>query len=260
MKSIIIAKGGIYHEAKMEVYMKVLTYQKKGALAEKKEMEDRAIMGPNVLAGGFCIIYDLDGGIFAVLDGVGGLTGSAYASTIAARALADIHVPCDPKQIKDTIVEVHHKLVDTSMTATTLTAIYIHDNKVTLFHIGNCRLYGLFAGYIRQITTDQTQYEKMLEQGYIEKNIPDSAKCVITACLGAKQELINDLVYKDISNQVAGCTKLLLSSDGIHDHISVDDLESFLQKDITIDSMTSLFELAYQNGSEDDMTIMVIEK
>lgn len=240
--------------------MRILTYQQKGCMAEKKEMEDRLAAGNNVLSSGFHYMETDDGGIYAVFDGVGGLAGSAFASTTAARAMTDIDAPYDPDLVRETLREVHKDLVEYSKTATTATGISIFGDTVHLFHIGNCRLYGLFDGYIRQITVDQTLYEDLLNAGQTIDEIPESAKCKINACLGVKQEFINQLVFENISSQYSQCQKLLMTSDGVHDHLDIEALESMLKDDVSRESLQKLAELAVENGSEDDISIMAVEK
>ena len=240
--------------------MKIIAYQQKGCLVDKKEMEDRMTVGNNVLSSGFHYMETDDGGIYGVFDGVGGIQGSAFASTLAAKTMADIVWPCSPDAVRESLNQIHNNLVENSNTATTATGISVSDDDVWLFHIGNCRLYGLADGYLRQITVDQTRYEDLLNAGQQAEEIPDSAKCIINACLGVRNELISQLVFRNISGQYRQCSRLLLTSDGVHDHVSADDLEALLTNDITYDVLKHMAEHAVKNGSEDDISIMVVEK
>lgn len=240
--------------------MRVYTYQQKGCMTGKEEMEDRIAAGRNVLLSGYHYLETDGGGIYAVFDGVGGLHGSAFASASVARAVADMDPPYAPEMIRETLRSIHSELVEYSQTATTATGVSIAGDTVQMFHIGNCRLYGLFDGYIRQMTADQTRYEDLLSAGYPEEVIPESARCVINACLGAKEEFIHQLVLKDISAQYMQCEKLLLTSDGVHDHVKMDDLEEMLKDDLPLTALQKLAELSVRNGSEDDISIMVVEK
>jgi len=240
--------------------MRLYTYQRMGCMQGKKEMEDRAVAGKNVLAAGFHSQDNLPDGVYGIMDGVGGLKGSAFASTCVARALADTTMPLDESCLKETLQQVHTDLVNYSSTATTATGLAISQGQYLLFHIGNTRLFGLFDGYIRPLTSDQTKYESMLRSGSLPSEIPESAKCELNACLGVDQSLIDRMVIRDISKEISQCSKMLLTSDGIHDHLSLDDLEETLAKEITEESLRGLADLAVERGSEDDLSIMVIEK
>lgn len=242
--------------------MRFYSYQQMGCLPDKKEMEDRIVAGGNLLCDGLHVITQAKPGIYAVLDGVGGMHGSAYASSFAAHALADINSsPEDENLLQKALESVHNDLVEYSSTATTATGVAISEEKVILFHIGNCRLYGLFDGYLRQITVDQTRYEDMRNQGFAEADIPESAKCVINACLGAQKELLSYLVISNITKQIENCSRLLITSDGIHDHVSVEHLEELLNSpSIKLPSLIGLANLAVESGSMDDLSIAVIER
>lgn len=242
--------------------MRFYSYQQMGCLPDKKEMEDRIVASGNILCDGLHVIAQAKPGIYAVLDGVGGMYGSAYASTLAARALADINNdPADEELLQKALESVHNDLVEYSRTATTATGMVISESKILLFHIGNCRLYGLFDGYLRQLTVDQTRYEDMRKQGIAEAEIPDSAKCVLNACLGAKKELISSLVIVNITKQVEGCSRIMITSDGIHDFVSIESMEEIMNSPaIKPSSLSGLANLAVENGSQDDLSVLVLER
>lgn len=241
--------------------MRFYSYQQMGCLEGKKEMEDRIVAGGNILCDGLHVISQAGSGVYAVMDGVGGMHGSAYASSYVARALSDINnYPGNAEYIKMALETVHNELIEYSSTATTATGVSISSDKTILFHIGNCRLYGLYDGYIRQLTIDQTRYEDLLRQGFSPSDIPESAKCLINACLGSQKELIEQIVISDITKQIDRCSRLMITSDGIHDHVSVEDLEKFLNSTpIRPADFTGLANIAVEYGSEDDLSIMVLD-
>jgi len=194
--------------------------------------------------------------IAAVMDGVGGLEGSAYASTLIADTLSDMTGTGSFKELKESLYEAHSYLVNETQTATTATGICRRDNAIKMFHIGNCRIYGLFDGYLRQLSEDQTKYEDLLKQGIMD----ESSKSVINACLGGKEEFIQSMVFKDISTEWDMATKLMITSDGIHDYIQEGILETFLKGEMSEEKMMDLCQQALDQGSFDDRTIMVVEK
>ena len=56
------------------------------------------------------------------------------------------------------------------------------------------------------------------------------------------------------------CKRILLSSDGIHEYVSTDELEDFILGDINKETMQKIADKARDNGSEDDKTIVVIDR
>ena len=72
--------------------------------------------------------------------------------------------------------------------------------------------------------------------------------------------MLSSLIIEDITAQLANASRILITSDGIHDFVDVEMLEKFLTEDIDASTMRELSHTARQLGSEDDISIMVIEK
>ena len=237
--------------------MKIHTFQSKGAHAQ---MEDRILLGKNVLVSGYHF-EEAIGSIFAVFDGVGGVTGSAYASSLAAGSFANLPLPATPDNIRATLNNIHQTLVNGTKTATTATGLVFGEpGRVFLFHVGNTRLSGLQNKYISQITFDQTQYASMLQSGMQESEIPANTKCVLTSCVGGRAEMLSGLSITDVSTIIQSYDKLMISSDGVHDYLSEDDMEDFLKKESNPDTLREMALKCRANGSDDDISILIIEK
>jgi protein phosphatase len=239
---------------------KYYVYQKKGILETKIEMEDRALVGKNILAGGYHCGDITDELVLGVFDGVGGLKGSAKASALTAYKMSELARPVDVGAVFDCLRGIHTYLVNNTSTATTASGIIRADKDNTiLFHIGNTRICALQNGYLVPMTEDMTNYETMLRAGFSENTLDASLKGVLTACLGVKEEFLNALVLNDFGEELARSEKLLITSDGIHDSVSEDDLENFLKGEITEESMKAVIEKALQAGSKDDLSILVVD-
>ena len=239
---------------------KYYVYQKKGILESKIEMEDRVLAGKNILAGGYHCADLAEELVLGVFDGVGGLKGSAKASAFAANKMSELTRPVDVGAVFDCLKEIHTELVNNTTTATTGSGIIRADRDNTiLFHIGNTRICALQNGYLVPMTEDMTNYETMLRAGFTENSLDASLKGVLTACLGVKEEFLNALVLNDFGGELERSEKLLITSDGIHDFVSEDDLESFLRGEITEESMQDVVNKALSAGSKDDLSILVVD-
>ncbi len=51
-----------------------------------------------------------------------------------------------------------------------------------------------------------------------------------------------------------------MTTDGIHEYVSIDELEEFMVGDVSENKIRKLTEKANEKGSEDDKTIIVIDK
>ena len=237
--------------------MKIHTYQSRGSHAQ---MEDRILFGNNLLISGYH--YDeSDRGIFAVFDGVGGVKGSAYASSLAAGSFSNLSLPATEEAIRLTLNSVHQALIYGTKTATTATGLIFNEpGNVLLFHIGNTRLSGLQNKYISQITFDQTRYANMLQNGMQESEIPAGSKCILTSCVGGREDMISGLNIREISSVIQIYDKLIITSDGVHDYLSVDDMEDFLKRESNPQTLREMILKCRANGSDDDISILVIER
>ena len=239
--------------------MKVTVFQRKGVYAGKVEMEDRAVVCKNILSEGYFQIEGLDEGIFAVMDGVGGVKGSAFASTRVAQCVSEMNTSQKKEEITSKVMEVHEELVTYSKTATTLTGIQISREKALVFHVGNTRLMGFANGYIKCFTEDHTQANVVRQHGFADSEIPEEYNCVLTSCVGGKPNMIDSFSVIDISDRLNSCSKLILTSDGIHDHVPLEYLEKTFNEETSQELLIDLAAYALSCGSEDDLTVMVIE-
>ncbi len=239
--------------------MKIYSYLSIGTGDYKEEMEDRILLGKNILVSGYH--EDLfSSGIFGVFDGLGGVAGSAFASSLAANILSKVSVSASAQEIKDTIEKIHKELFNGTRTATTATGIVIRENhNAVIFHVGNTRISVLRGGYIVPVTTDQTNFEMLLQKGFEEENISQNMKGVLTSCLGGNEEMISGLEVREIPDIFRDYSRILITSDGIHDYLSLDDMEVFLKGEAGKESFLELVKKARENGSEDDVSILLIE-
>lgn len=239
--------------------MKIQAYQQRGTLEGKIEMEDRLVINGNLLSEGYHCA-DSDAGVFGVMDGVGGQKGSAYASNRVGSALAGLKLPAEEAQLRILFEHVHEELYTYTETATTATGIVLSGEDCIMFHIGNTRLYYLVNNYLRQGTEDQTEGNRLIRAGFPIESIDKSAFGVLTACIGLRREMTRSLMISDVSAAFKRADKVMLCSDGIHDFLSEDRLEEFLREKIDLDAMKLLVKDARSAGSQDDISILTMEK
>ena len=80
-------------------------------------------------------------------------------------------------------------------------------------------------------------------------------KSEITNCFGGAD---NRLLSKLVVSELAPFSVLLLTSDGVHDHVDLDTLEDILNgKGDYLTKCEMMIAAAVNNGSEDDMTVVI---
>lgn len=245
--------------------MKVLIYSEKGY--KKAICEDAALLNEYIISDSFSETQITSSALIAIADGVGGNAGGELASRYVLSQFEKI-------DIEDITAEEMYQFIENcniglleyakqfrgkENMATTLTGIILLPDTCFIFHIGNTRAYGLQGSYLKQFTKDQTTYQWLLDRGQVEE-ADTCNKNEITYCLGggnlkyAAGICVNEYL---LLNQ---CKRILLSSDGIHEYVSTDELEDFILGDINKETMQKIVDKARSTGSDDDKTIVVIDR
>ena len=110
------------------------------------------------------------------------------------------------------------------------------------------------------MTVDHTTYDWLVECGQYEA-AKTCRKSEINCCIGGgSQKYIKRLVVEKIFDDFFPNT-LLLTSDGIHDFVTIDCMEDTLSSSNSdFDAIRIIAELARKNGSTDDTTIIILRK
>ncbi len=235
----------------------------------KIECDDTALVGDSIINNAFYSVEVTPPILVCAADGVGGNAGGKEASLFITKELSAVNFYNKSKdEIVLSIKDINSRLIKYAKDnpgllnmATTMTAIWIdEENSSYLIHVGNTRAYELRGTYLKQLTTDHTMYQWLKNHGQDEA-AEGSNKNEIIACFGGgKEELIDSLMVEEVFTN--GLPKsLIITSDGIHDNVSIDDIEECL-KDSTDDETVihTLMELAKNSGTKDDMTVMIIRK
>ncbi len=224
----------------------------------KTENEDRMILGNSVIAGG-SFVTTVAKGIVAIADGVGGNNAGATASHFVATRLSNTET-VDMEllsQINTDLINLSQSSPQYSSMATTLSGVQFANDKALLFHIGNTRVYSLQGGkYLKQLTSDDTTLNYLVSIGQLSSDEADSfeKKNEIIACFGGG---ISTLFKAKIS-VVDIASPILLTSDGVHDYLSLDEMEDIIdEKGISITACEMMIEATRQNGSMDDASVIL---
>ncbi|MCY4329008.1 MAG: protein phosphatase 2C domain-containing protein, partial [Endozoicomonadaceae bacterium] len=113
--------------------------------------------------------------LLVIADGMGGKEAGGEAAKIAAAVLGSMFkndkaydLPAMIRYAKEKIT-VFAEENSIKQMGTTLTACLINKGKVTVAHIGDTRLYHLRNEGIISVTKDQTEVQKLIDDGKIKK-------------------------------------------------------------------------------------------
>ena len=244
--------------------MRIYAMTKKG---EHRENEDRILINDNIFSEGYFETEITEKITICVADGVGGNKAGALASSFVCDSLKNIDYIN-----KNSLIDINDQLIEKSLSdlnykemATTLSGIYIADTSANIFHIGNTRIYVFQGSYIKQITEDHTSVNWLMKTGKISKKEAENydKRNEITACFGGgNRNLINSLVFWENNEALLNAKKIVITSDGIHEYVSIDELEDILNNESLepLDMLNEILELAKTKGSTDDKSIVIISK
>lgn len=163
-----------------------------------------------------------DKGLFAVADGVGGGLKGEVASRMAVEGLklyAPSRGPLTPtiqRVHEDILQEALQTLGDAHM-GTTLTAVRILGNEVTLAHVGDSRCYHYTQGLLRLMTEDHEWYDESL------------GGTVLVSYLGLSPEVQPLKVQEEVFRLQPG-EGILLCSDGLYRQLSEPQIVQLIQQ------------------------------
>ena len=239
----------------------------------KKLCEDGVLLGQSIISGCY---GEWESGeenfTVAVSDGVGGNRGGAQASFYILSRLreGDPGLYAGTDSLKGFLEEVNRGLIayaagvdGCEAMAATLTGLCVSGESLMLFHVGNTRCYLINGRFLRQVTTDHTKVETMVAMGMLTReeaaDRPDGN--VINACMGnADLSYAKRLEVREMTGE-AGKRSLLLTSDGIHDYLSPDEMEDILAESGTVrERLEKLKSEARRKGSADDISVVFIER
>ena len=204
-----------------------------------------------------------------VADGVGGAAAGEVASATAAYAVAAValaRLGQPPEQViadaalaaRDNIrLGIQRDLNRLGM-ATTLTVVVCDGQRVVLGHVGDSRAYLLHDGELRQVSTDHTYVQHLIDTGGLT---PDGRanhpwrNVVLRSVDGDPAGPGIDVVALD----VAVGDRLLLCSDGLTDFVADDQIARALMTEDADDAASVLTEAALHAGGRDNITCIVLD-
>lgn len=238
--------------------MKIVAITQKGI--DKSENEDCIVVGRSILTEG-TIYTEIKNGIIAIADGVGGNNAGAMASRFVANKVCDL----TDNITLEILEKINSELLVFSMEkseyrgmATTLSGVLLSEGTNYLFSIGNTRVYSLQSGkYLKQLTIDDTTLNYLLTTGLLttEEALNFDRRNEITACFGGGT---SNLFRIKLTKVDSFNTPIMITSDGIHDYLTVDQMEDIISKfGVSEKSCEEMISVARSAGSYDDISIVL---
>ncbi len=214
-------------------------------------------------------------GLFIIADGMGGHKHGEIASnlavhTIAHRIMSKVMLPLlasiptspgDPiQEILENSVQEAHRVISKEApgSGTTLTAILISGQQMTIAHVGDSRAYAVDPdGAMQVLTRDHSLVMRMLEMGHLteEEASVHPQRNVLYRALGQGEPFSPDISTSPLPN--AGY--LLLCTDGLWGVVPQAEMSRIIQTASTPESACQqLIDAANKAGGPDNISAILV--
>lgn len=223
-----------------------------------------------------------DIGLWVLADGMGGYNAGEVASELAVKTIVDLmQNTCkdverdmiDPdtgfmKQtilLRDAVSRANKIIHQTSETqpqcegmGTTLVACLFFDDRVSIAHVGDSRLYRKRGDRFEQITMDHSLLQELVDRGFYSKEEADRStnRNYVTRALGVEATVNVEIQEVDARKGDV----FLMCSDGLPDMVEDEDIHltiNTFEPDIgTIGEQ--LIKLSNDNGGRDNTSVVLV--
>jgi serine/threonine protein phosphatase PrpC len=203
--------------------------------------------------------------IWAVADGMGGLSHGSWASNQIVSALQNLRVSGefeqDIERIGDAVREANSKIVAASeavgrQMGTTVVALHIAGSRFAVLWVGDSRAYLFRDNMLYRLTRDHTQVQEMVDAGILspEDAVHHPASHVLSRAVGVEPQVVLEAVTDAIQQRDV----FLLCSDGLTGVVSDAEIDDRLRRLEPELATQNLLELALSRGGPDNVTIIVV--
>ena len=220
--------------------------------------------------------WDGELGLIILADGMGGHNAGEIASEMAVSAIRDAlqdvltpellatNVIDMTSAVRESIIfaneEIHgaaNERVECAGMGTTVVLLLFHNNQVTYANVGDSRIYRLRNAELKQITSDHSLVQEMVDNGYLseEEALLSTSRNLITRALGISLEVEVDVVTDDYDLDDI----YLMCSDGLTDLVSDEEIHKVLLEADNLDNAAQeLVELANEHGGSDNISVILV--
>ena len=224
---------------------------------------------------------DVEIGVIVLADGMGGYKGGEVASAIAINSIMEKlkqAVPALPPgeedphtgytnesiALRDAINLANEAIYQTAQSqpqyqgmGTTVVMAIFYDNRMTIAHVGDSRMYRFRSDTLEQITSDHSLLQELVDRGFYSREEARQSlnKNLVTRALGIEPTVAVDL-HEDMT--LPGDI-YLLCSDGLSDMVEDDVIADTIRRYGTNleETAKELVEQANTNGGKDNISVVL---
>ncbi|WP_298262209.1 protein phosphatase 2C domain-containing protein [uncultured Litoreibacter sp.] len=207
-----------------------------------------------------------ESGVWVVADGMGGHEAGDFASQAIVEKISSIGRPASAPDLQARFMErltrAHDVIVEQSQAlggatiGATLVALLVHEELFACIWSGDSRIYLLRDGAFRQVTTDHTEVQELLNSGAINAEQAEHwpRKNVITRAIGVSSSPNTDETFGSLQ---AGDV-FLLCSDGLTEHVEDHEMAAALTNHDPQAACDALIQTTLSRGARDNVTVIAV--
>jgi protein phosphatase len=229
------------------------------------------------------LFVDGAAGLAVLADGMGGYNAGEVASGIAVKTIVNLvreHVQREDLAIadresglsrpniilRDAISRANKIIYQTARTqpqcegmGTTVVGILFFDNRVSIAHVGDSRVYRIRQNKLDQVTLDHSLLQELVDRGFysVEEAQRAANKNYVTRALGVEPNVEVEIQELPVSKGDI----YLLCSDGLSDMVEDDDIQLTVSTFGTnLEAVAKhLIQLANDNGGKDNISVVIAQ-
>lgn len=227
---------------------------------------------------------DLSLGLAVLADGMGGHKGGEVASALAINSILN-DLPTELERCKNleidenvsgysyqsmaiknviekanlAIFQAASKQIQYEGMGTTIVVTMFYDNRLTVAHVGDSRMYLLRGHQLEQITSDHSLLQELIDRGFYTPEEAEKSlnKNLVTRALGIEETVVVD-VAEEI---VLANDSYLLCSDGLSDMVDNRRIHMIMEENLSHieTACNELIQQALDNGGHDNVSVILIQ-
>jgi protein phosphatase len=229
------------------------------------------------------IASDVDVGLLVLADGMGGYNAGEVASGIAVKTITNLVREGLTREdlgsidrstgltrpsivLRDAITRANKIIYQTARSqaecegmGTTVVAALFYDNKISIAHVGDSRLYRQRGSAIAQVTMDHSLLQELVDRGFYSPEEAQRAanKNYVTRALGVEPQVEVEVQEHPVDKGDI----FILCSDGLSDMVEDEDIRLTISTfGANLDTVAKqLIQLANENGGRDNVSVVLAQ-
>jgi len=229
------------------------------------------------------IATDADVGLLVLADGMGGYNAGEVASGIAVKTITNLvregllredlasidrstGLTRPSIVLRDAITRANKIIYQTARSqaecegmGTTVVAALFYDNRISIAHVGDSRLYRQRGSQIAQVTMDHSLLQELVDRGFYSPEEAQRAanKNYVTRALGVEPQVEVEVQEHPVDKGDI----FILCSDGLSDMVEDEDIRLTISTfGANLDTVAKqLIQLANENGGRDNVSVVLAQ-